>query len=90
MDVLFLVGLLVSSGVAIVTAKTKKWKLLNISVILILIIIGFVLGAGLGEWVQPIQSGAYIAIPLGTVAALRCWRDNRKRDKLAIAETANE
>jgi hypothetical protein len=90
MDALLLVGLLVSSGGAIVTAKTKNWKLLNIGVILMLVVVGLVLGAGLGEWHQPLQTGAYIAVPLGIVGALKCWRGNRVRDKHAVPAISNE
>jgi hypothetical protein len=84
MDALLLVGLLVLSGIAVVSAETTSWKLINVAVILGCILVGFGIGVGLEVGNQRLKAGAYIAVPFGIIVALECWRRNHTRNKLAI------
>jgi hypothetical protein len=49
MDALLLVGLLALSVMAVVTAGTTKWKLVNVASILVCVLAGFGIGAGLDD-----------------------------------------
>ena len=90
MDVLLLVGLLVLSVMAVVSAETNRWKLINVAIILLCIIVGFGIGAGLEVGDQRLRAGAYIAVPFGIVVASDRWRRNHTRNKLAIQRTPND
>jgi hypothetical protein len=88
MDALLLVGLLALSVMAVVTAGTSKWKLVNVASILVCVLAGFGIGAGLEVGGQRMEAGAYIAVPLGIVGALGCWKRNSMRDKPVISANA--
>ena len=80
-----LLALLVLSVMAVVTAKPIKWKLLNITIVIGFMAAGLGIGAALGAWGQNMEIGGHVAVPLaillGAVGALGCWRRNKMRDK---------
>lgn len=88
---LAMVGL---SGLAVVTAKGWKWKLINFGIILLAIAAGFGLGAAAGAWGESMAIGGMIAVPLAEwfaiAAALGCWRRNKMREKTALLATAQQ
>jgi hypothetical protein len=85
MGSIWLLGLLLLSAMAVITAKGIKWKLINLAIILGFIGAGISIGAGLGAWGQNMAIGGELAVPLaicfGAVGALGCWRRNRIREK---------
>ena len=74
---------------AVVTAKGAKWKLINLGVIVGLIFVGLLTGLVAGMWARNNALGVDIALPLaimlGFVGGLGCYRRNNWREKRATA-----
>ncbi len=91
MSVVFYVGLIVLSCVAVAGGKGVKWKLLNLLIILGCMTGGVAIGAGLGAWGGSGEMAghlAFVLMPLlGCVGAFGCMRRNKRREK-AAAQTA--
>jgi hypothetical protein len=92
MQAIFLLILIGLSVVAIVGGKGAKWKLLNLLIIIGFMAVGLGIGWALGAWGSNMAIGAAAALPLaillGCVGALGCYRRNGIRAKANVPPAA--
>jgi hypothetical protein len=82
---LLLLAMVISSVVAIMGAKSLKWKLLNFLIILGFLALGVGFGAVAGEWAGNSELGGHMAAaimsPFGLLGAFGCRWQNKRRAK---------
>ena len=82
---LWLLAFLVLATLAVVDAKERRWKFLNLVIIFTFAIAGIAIGVAFGALGGKIEIGGHLAASLmfvlGTVGAFGCVRRNKRRKK---------